>query len=332
MPKLMEVLEFLDDSGETMAKRLPEDSGTEIKWGAQLTVRESQKAIFFRDGQSLDVFGPGRYVLKTQNIPLVTKAITSLGYGTDSPFRSEVYFLNMKLFPNLKWGTSEPILFHDSELKMIRLRAHGSFSIQIQDPTLFLNKVVGTQGIYTDQHISDYLRSIIVSKLTTVLGKELTTVFELPANFDNLSVIIRNSIKLDFDGLGLSMHDLYIGTISVPEEVQKLIDTRSGMSAVGDMNEFMKYQMGISIEKAAESTGGGAGMGLGMGAGIGMGMMMPQMIQEAMKSDDSSQTQKKESQDEDPFEQIKKLKELLDMGALSEVEFEEAKKKFLGGM
>ncbi len=327
MPKLMEVIEFLDDSGNTMVKRLPEDGNTEIKWGAQLTVRESQKAIFFRDGQSLDVFGSGRHILQTQNIPLITKMVTSLGYSTDSPFRSEVYFLNMKLFPNLKWGTKEPILFRDTELKMIRLRGHGSFSIQIQEPTLFLNKIVGTQGLYRDKDISDYLKSIIVSKMTTILGNELKTVFDLPSNFDNLSVIARNALKLDFEGLGLSAHDFYINSISVPPEVQKMIDTRSSMAAVGNMNEFMKYQTGVSLEKASENLGGGAGEGVGVGAGIGMGFMMPQFIQQAMQSESGGQADK-----EDVFDKIKKLKELLDMQAISKEEFEETKKRILINM
>lgn len=327
MPELMEVIEFLDNYGNTMVKRLPEFDNTEIKWGAQLTVRESQKAIFFRDGQSLDVFGPGRYVLQTQNIPLLTKIITSLGYGSDSPFRSEVYFLNMKLFPNFKWGTKEPILFRDTELKMIRLRSYGSLSIQIQDPTLFLNKVVGTQGLYLDRDISDYLKSIVVSKLTTVLGNELKSVFELPSDFDNLSIIARSALKLDFEGLGLSIHDFYINSISVPAEVQKMIDTRSSMSAVGNMNEFMKYQTAISLEKASENPSGGASEGIGVGAGIGMGFMMPQFIQQAMKSESGEQNNK-----EGEFEKIKKLKELLDMEAISKEEFEETKKKILGSI
>ncbi len=327
MPELMEVIEFLDNHGNTMVKRLPEAKGTEIKWGAQLTVRESQKAIFFRDGQSLDVFGTGRHILQTQNIPLLTKMVTSLGYGSDSPFRAEVYFLNMKLFPNLKWGTKEPILFRDTELKMIRLRSYGSFSIQIQEPTLFLNKVVGTQRLYIDKDISDYLKSIIVSKLTTILGNELNSVFELPSNFDNLSIIARNALKIDFEGLGLSIHDFYINSISVPVEVQKMIDTRSSMSVVGNMNEFMKYQTAVSLEKASENPAGGASEGVGVGAGIGMGFMMPQFIQQAMQLGSGSQNDK-----EDAFEKIKKLKELLDMGAISKEEFEETKKKILGSM
>jgi membrane protease subunit (stomatin/prohibitin family) len=324
MPDLMEIVEFLDNNGDTMVQRVPEQGSCELKFGSQLIVRESQKAVFFRDGKSLDVFDAGRHVLKTQNVPILTKMITGLGYGKDSPFKAEIYFLNMKLFRNLKWGTKEPIIFRDSELKMIRLRGYGAFSIQIKEPTLFLNKVVGTQGIFKDIDIVDYLRSIIVQKLHISLGQILKTVFDLPQNFDNLSSLIKNNINLDFEGLGLELHDFLINSISVPPEVQKMIDTRSGMTAVGNMDEFMKFQVGQSIEKAAENPSGNAGEGMGLGTGIGMGFMMPQMISQTMQNS-SNQPLKQE----DSFEKIKKLKELLDMGAISLDEFNEAKKRIL---
>lgn len=320
----MEIVEFLDNNGDTMVQRVPEQGSCELKFGSQLIVRESQKAVFFRDGKSLDVFDAGRHVLKTQNVPILTKMITGLGYGKDSPFKAEIYFLNMKLFRNLKWGTKEPIIFRDSELKMIRLRGYGAFSIQIKEPTLFLNKVVGTQGIFKDIDIVDYLRSIIVQKLHISLGQILKTVFDLPQNFDNLSSLIKNNINLDFEGLGLELHDFLINSISVPPEVQKMIDTRSGMTAVGNMDEFMKFQVGQSIEKAAENPSGNAGEGMGLGTGIGMGFMMPQMISQTMQNS-SNQPLKQE----DSFEKIKKLKELLDMGAISLDEFNEAKKRIL---
>ena len=325
----MEVLEFLDHSGQTMVKRVPSAGPTEIKWGAQLTVRESQEAIFFRDGKALDVFKPGRHVLKTANIPLIGKWVTSFGYGKDSPFRAEVYFVGKQLFPNMKWGTSEPILFRDSELKMIRLRSFGSFSIQITDSMLFLNKIVGTRGTYRNDDIQDYLKSIIVSKLTSILGQELKTVFDMPGSFDDLSLAARLSLQQEFEGLGLLLHDFYINSISVPDQVQEMIDQRSGMSALGDMDEFMKYKVAMSMEKAAENTGGGGaggGMGAGMGAGMGMGMgfMMPQMIQQSMTPKAESSAPKESAMDK-----LKKLKELLDMGIISDEEFLEKKTKLM---
>ena len=324
MPELMEIIEFLDNSGETMVHRLPEEGSGEFKFGSQLIVRESQKAVFFRDGKALDVFSAGRHVLKSQNIPVLTKMVTSLGYGKESPFKAEVYFLNMKLFRNLKWGTKEPILFRDTELKMIRLRGYGAFSIQIAEPSLFLNKVVGTQAIFKDADITDYLRSIIVQKLHTTLGTVHKTVFDLPQNFDNLSILVKSSINLVFEGLGLELHDFLINSISVPSDVQTMIDKRSGMAAMGNLDEFLKFQVGQSIEKAAENPSGGAGEGMGLGAGVGMGFMMPQVINQALHGN-SNQVPKQE----DPFEKLKKLKELLDIGAITLKEFNDTKKRLL---
>ena len=321
----MEVLEFLDPTGQIMVKRVPDSGDCEIKWGAQLTVRESQTAIFFRDGKALDIFDAGRHVLQTQNIPLITKFVTRLGYGTDSPFRAEVYFLNMKLFPNLKWGTKEPILFKDTELQMIRLRSFGIFSIQISDPSLFLNKVVGTQGIYIDSEIEDYLKNIVITRLTDVFGEHVKSVFDLPKDFNELSLVIRSNIQNDFDALGLKVHDFLINSISVPPEVQEMIDARSGMAAVGDMDQFLKFKAALALESAAENPAGGASAGVGIGAGMGMGFMLPQMLSGAMQSG-----QGQGQQASSPMDKLKKLKELLDMDALSQEEYDKKKEKLMG--
>lgn len=313
----MEVIEFLDDSGVTLVKRMPENGTLEIKWGSQLTVRESQEAVFFRDGKALDVFGPGRHILKTQNIPVVGKWVTSFGYGKDSPFRAEVVFVGKQLFPNLKWGTKEPILYRDADLQMIRLRAYGSFSIQIDDAMLFVNKVVGTMGLYTTFVIENYLRGIIASKLNVVIGRTLQSVFDIALKMDDLNLILRTELFEDFTGLGLKLHDMYIHSISVPEEVQKMIDTKSGMNAVGNLDQYMKLKIADSLEKGA--AGGGMSEGLGLGAGLGMGMAMPNMINQAMQSNTS----------ESVTDKLKNLKALLDLGALTKDEFENKKKELL---
>lgn len=313
----MEVIEFLDDSGVTLVKRMPENGTLEIKWGSQLTVRESQEAVFFRDGKALDIFGPGRHILKTQNIPVIGKWVTSFGYGENSPFRAEVVFVGKQLFPNLKWGTKEPILFRDTDLQMIRLRAYGSFSIQIDDAMMFVNKVVGTMGLYTTFVIEDYLRGIIGSKLNVVLGKSLQSVFDISLKMDDLNLILRTELFEDFKGLGLKLHDIYIHSISVPEEVQKMIDTKSGMNAVGNLDQYMKLKIADSLGKGI--NGGGLSDGLGLGAGLGMGMAMPNMINQAMQSNSN----------ESITDKLKNLKELLDLGALTQDEFEDKKKELL---
>lgn len=313
----MEVIEFLDNSGVTLVKRMPENGTLEIKWGSQLTVRESQEAVFFRDGKALDVFGPGRHILKTQNIPVIGKWVTSFGYGENSPFRAEVVFVGKQLFPNLKWGTKEPILFRDADLQMIRLRAYGSFSIQIEDAMLFVNKVVGTMGLYTTFVIEDYLKGIIASKLNVVIGKALQSVFDISLKMDELSLILRTELFEDFKGLGLKLHDMYIHSISVPEDVQKMIDTKSGMNAIGNLDQYMKLKIADSLGKG--TAGGGMSEGLGLGAGLGMGMAMPNMIQQAMQSNAT----------ESITDKLKNLKELLDLGAITQEEFENKKKELL---
>ena len=314
----MDVIEFVDDNGTVLVKRIPDSGHLEIIWGSQLTVRESQEAVFFRDGKSLDVFGAGRHILKTQNVPVVGKWVTSFGYGENSPFRAEVLFVGKQLFPNFKWGTKEPVLFRDSEFQMVRLRSHGSFSIQVEDTLLFINKIVGTMGLYTTEVISDYLRGIIISKFNVVLGRMLKTIFDIPAAMDELNLVMRTELFTDFGGLGLKLHDFYIHSISLPDEVQKMIDTRTGMNAMGNLDQYMKLKIADSLGDAAKNNST-AGTGFGLGAGIGMGMGLPNMIQQSMNPESN----------ESVSDKLKKLKELLDMGALTQDEFELKKKELL---
>lgn len=316
----MEVLEFLDNSGTVLVKRIPDNGNLEIKWGSQLTVRESQDAIFFRDGKALDVFGAGRHILNTQNIPVVGKWVTSFGYGPDSPFRAEVVFIGKQLFPNLKWGTKEPILFRDTELQMIRLRSYGSFSIQVQDSMLFVNKVVGTMGLYTSGVIEDYLRGIIISKLNVVLGKMLKSVFDIPVMMDDLNLVFRTELQQDFAGLGLTLHDLYIQSISVPEEVQGMIDTRSGMNAVGNLDQYMKLKVANAIGDSANNSDN-TNSAFNTGAGLALGMLLPQMINPSINQTNKTTV--------DSIEKLKKLKELLELGAITQEEYDDKKSVLL---
>jgi membrane protease subunit (stomatin/prohibitin family) len=312
----MEVLEFLDNTGNVLVKRLPDNGKLEIKWGSQLTVRESQDAVFIRDGQALDVFGPGRHVLQTQNIPVIGKWVTSFGYGPDSPFRAEILFVGKQLFPNFKWGTREPILFRDSELSAVRLRSFGSYSIQISDTLLFVNKIVGTRGLFTTDGIQEYLKGIIVSKLNTILSKELKSVFDIALSIEQLNLILRTELDTDFSALGLKIHDFYIQSISLPEEVQKLIDTRSGMGALGNLDQYMKFQVANAIGDAANNKNV-TGDSFNTGAGLALGMLLPQMMNSSLGKSTISSI--------DSMEKIKKLKELLEIGAITQEEFNEKK-------
>ncbi len=314
----MDVIEFLDNTGQIMVKRMPENGQLEIKWGSQLTVRESQEAVFFRDGRALDIFTSGRHILKTQNIPVIGKWVTSFGYGPDSPFRAEVIFVGKQLFANLKWGTKEPILFKDSELQVIRLRSYGSFSIQINDSMLFVNKIAGTMGQYNTNAIEDYLRGIIGSKLNVVIGRLLKTIFDIPTSMDQFNLVMKTELSEDFNSLGLTLHDFYIQSISVPEEVQKMIDTKSGMNAVGNLDQYMKFKVADAVGDAAKNPNGGNN-GIGLGAGIGMGIGLPNIIQNSIQS----------SNNENAINKLKNLKELLDLGALTQEEFNSKKQEIL---
>ena len=268
----LENLEWFDDTGKELVHRLPQKGSGEIKYGAQLTVRESQAAVFFYKGKALDAFGPGRHTLKTANIPILTK-ILSLPWGLSSPLRAEVYFINLKVFTNLKWGTRDPVAFKDSELGLIRLRAFGVFNLQVMQPVLFINNLVGTQGIYTTLEIEEYLNRVIVSRFNDYMGETIDSILNLPAKYDDLSENMVKRVEKDFSNFGLGITHLYINAITPPPEVQQAIDDRSRMGVFKDMNKLMQMKAAMAMEKASQAEGG-AGNGMGMG----LGLMMPAMF------------------------------------------------------
>ena len=193
----LENLEWFDETGQELVHRLPEDGSGEIKYGAQLTLRESQAGVFYYKGKAVGAFGPGRHTLKTANIPLLTK-IASLPWGMKSPLRAEVYFVNLKIFTNLKWGTRDPVAFKDSELGLIRLRAFGVFNLQVVQPVLFINRLVGTQGIYTTAEVEEYLNRVIISRFNDYMGETIDSILNLPAKYDELSKGLSESLHEDF--------------------------------------------------------------------------------------------------------------------------------------
>jgi membrane protease subunit (stomatin/prohibitin family) len=289
---LMDLIEFVDEQGNEMAHRIPEQGSGEFKLGSQMIVRESQWAVFFRDGKAYDVFDAGRHTLATQNIPLLTSILTKPLYG-DTPFRCEVFYVSKRTFTDLKWGTVEPILFRDTEFKMIRLRSNGIYTFQITDPKLFVVKIVGTRGIYTNAQIEDFLRGVIIGRMSDILGESLDSVLDLPRYFDELGAGLKARVRDDFAQYGLEIVDFLVNAISPPEDVQKRIDERSGMEAVGGMDRYFQYKAAQAIGDLAKGGGGGGGeggsdigtaatAGLGLGAGAGLGMMIPGMLQQAM--------------------------------------------------
>ncbi len=289
---ILDVIEFLDPTGQQIVHRVPEGGSGEFRLGSQLVVRESQVAVFFRDGKALDVFGPGRHTLSTANIPLLANLI-SIPFGGTSPFRAEVIFVNMADLIDMKWGTMEPVTFRDSEFGMVRLRAFGAYAMAVADPQLFVNKIVGTQGIYETTQIEDYLRNIIVSRFNDVLGQTMKTLLDLPAQFNELGAALRASVTDDFANLGLNLKALFVTSITPPDEVTKVIDQRTGMGAVGDMQKYMQFQAAQAMGGLAQGGGQGAGSdvagvagaGLGLGAGMGVGAGMAQIIAQGMRGE-----------------------------------------------
>ncbi len=275
--QLIDVIEWTDNSNKTMVHKY-DMNGKEIMMGAQLTVRESQVAIFVNEGQLADVFEPGRYELQTSNMPILT-ALKSWKYGFNSPFKSDVYFVNTKQFLDMKWGTSNPVMMRDSEFGMIRLRAFGIYSFRVSDPVTFLKEVFGTSALFTVEGVEGQIKRTLVSGLSDAIAESKIPALDLAANYDEIANYALQAINPKLAVLGLTLCSFVIENISLPEEVEKSMDKRTSMGVLGNLDQYAKYQAAEAMREAANNDGNGmAGMGVGMGAGAAMGQMFAQSL------------------------------------------------------
>lgn len=284
MVRIFDVIELPEEMAGDIVRRFPEQGSGDFRIGSQVIVRESQAAVFFRDGKALDVFGPGRHTITTANIPLLVNLIGK-AFSGETPFKAEVYFVSTREFLDMKWGTPEPITIRDAVLRMARLRAFGTFAMQVAEPQLFVNQIVGAQGLYRTADIERFLRSIIITKLTDLLGELGRSILDIPAMIEELAAGVTAKAEPDFAARGLALKSVYIESISPTEETAKAIDQAAAMGAIGDMDAYLKYQAALGMREAAQQGGAGGltGAGVGLGAGAAMGITMAQMVGQAMQ-------------------------------------------------
>ncbi|MCQ0970645.1 SPFH domain-containing protein [Paracoccus sp. TK19116] len=267
--EFIDVIEWTADDRDTMVWRY-ETRGNAIKYGAKLTVREGQAAVFIHEGQLADVFGPGLYLLETNNLPILTR-LQHWDHGFRSPFKSEIYFVSTTRFNDLKWGTKNPIIARDPEFGPVRIRAFGTYSMRVTDPARFMAEIVGTDGDFTRDEISFQLRNVIVQEFSRMIAGSGIRVLDMAANTEQLGQMVAKAIAPTIAAYGLTIPEFYIENISLPDAVEAMLDKRTSMGIVGDLNRFGQYAQAEAMLNAAQNDGGaGAGFGAAMGAAMGM--------------------------------------------------------------
>lgn len=283
--EFIDIIEWADDSKDTIVWKFPRYNN-EIKNGAQLIVRPGQAAVLVDEGKLADVFTEGRHVLDTNNIPLLS-TIKGWKYGFNSPFKVDIFFVSLRDFTNQKWGTKNPIMLRDAEFGPIRVRAFGSYQFKVTSPENVLRKLSTTNEKYTVEDINDQLRNIIVTRFTDVIGEAKIPVLDVASNMNEFSELLHKNMDSEFTDYGFGITKFLVENVSLPPEVEAMLDKRSSMGILGDMNKFMQFSAANSLETAAKNEGmGGAFVGAGMG--MGMGNMMGGMMQNSMNQNNNT--------------------------------------------
>jgi membrane protease subunit (stomatin/prohibitin family) len=284
--EFIDIIEWTQPSdSEVLAYRFPRYDN-EIKYGAKLTVREGQAAAFINEGQLADVYAPGMYTLETQNMPILS-TLKGWKYGFHSPFKAEVYFISTKRWTDQKWGTQNPIMLRDPEFGPVRIRAFGTYAVQVVDPATFLRQLVSTDPSFETYEITGQLRNTIVARFTDAIGRAKLAVLDIAGNQDKIAKVAMEGIAPDLAQMGLALPAFYIENVSLPPEVEQALDTRTKMGVLGDLNQFTKYQAATAIPEAAANPGGMGGVGAQLAAGLAVGGQMANALGAGMASQPS---------------------------------------------
>jgi membrane protease subunit (stomatin/prohibitin family) len=320
--QFIDIIQWTEDGDEVLAWRFPMRD-MEIQQGAQLTVRETQAALFVHQGKPADLFGPGQHTIKTQNIPLLTD-LANWDKLFESPFKSDVYFYSTRLRLNQKWGTSNPITIRDREFGAVRLRAFGIYTFRMAAPRVFYQKVSGSRDTYTVGDVEGQLRNSVVAVMTDHFAESNIPFLDMAANQVELGAAVADKLRPMFADLGLSLEGFQVQNISLPDELQKRLDERIGMGVVGDMGRYAQYQTAQSIPIAAANEGGAAGIGAGLGAGVTIGQTMAAGIASAVQGVKPGAEGAAEV-----TSAIEKLHDLMTKGILTKEEFDAKKVELL---
>ncbi|MBD3614193.1 SPFH domain-containing protein [Kingella kingae] len=326
--QFIDVIQWQSPDENTLVWRFP-IADQEIQNGASLTVRESQAAMFVDEGITADVFGAGRYTLKTQTLPILTN-LKNWDKFFESPFKSDVYFFNTRQQIGKRWGTAQPVTVRDTDFGVVQLRSFGMYSYRIVDPALFFKEVSGVVESYSGEQLESQLKNIAMTQMATAFATSGVPFLDMAANQVLLSQKMTELLQPEFAKLGLALESFTVESITLPEAIQKALDSRMSMGIVGDLGKYTQFQTAQAIPLAARNEGGLAGIGAGLGVGAGIGQAMAGAMAGMMQPAQATQpVQAASASGDDPQTKLSKLKTLLDNGLISQQDYDSAKAEVL---